>query len=75
MERYKKGEASRGNAAELAGVRVGQMMALLTEFEKRGDHFLKVFDCARKCAKPNGPSRAPGECSTDADQSAFPSLD
>ena len=32
MERYKKGEASLGRAAELAGVPVGQMMTLLTEF-------------------------------------------
>jgi predicted HTH domain antitoxin len=33
MERYKKGEASLGRAAELAGVPVGQMMTLPTEFE------------------------------------------
>ena len=32
MERCKKGEASLGRAAELAGVPVGQMMTLLTEF-------------------------------------------
>src|SRR5579864_1840392 len=32
MERYKKGEASLGRAAELAGVPVGEMMTLLTEF-------------------------------------------
>ena len=32
VERYKKGEASLGRAAELAGVPVGQMMKLLTEF-------------------------------------------
>ena len=32
VERYKKGEASLGRAAELAGVPVGQMMNLLTEF-------------------------------------------
>ncbi len=32
MERYKKGDASLGRAAELAGVRVGQMMTLLSEF-------------------------------------------
>ena len=32
MERYKKGEASLGRAAELAGLPVGQMMTLLTEF-------------------------------------------
>ena len=32
IERYKKGDASLGRAAELAGVPVGQMMTLLTEF-------------------------------------------
>jgi predicted HTH domain antitoxin len=32
VERYKKGEASLGRAAELAGLPVGQMMAILTEF-------------------------------------------
>lgn len=32
VERYKKGEASLGRAAELAGVSLGQMMILLTEF-------------------------------------------
>jgi len=32
LERYKKGEASLGRAAELAGVPVGQMMTILTEF-------------------------------------------
>jgi predicted HTH domain antitoxin len=32
VERYKKGEASLGRAAELAGVPVGQMMTLLAEF-------------------------------------------
>jgi predicted HTH domain antitoxin len=32
VERYKKGEASLGRAAELAGVSVGQMMTILTEF-------------------------------------------
>ena len=32
VERYKKGEASLGRAAELAGVPVGQMMAILVEF-------------------------------------------
>jgi predicted HTH domain antitoxin len=32
VERYKKGEASLGRAAELAGVPVGQMMTFLTEF-------------------------------------------
>ena len=32
VERYKKGEASLGRAAELAGVPVGQMMTILVEF-------------------------------------------
>jgi predicted HTH domain antitoxin len=32
VERYRKGEASLGKAAELAGLPVGQMMAILTEF-------------------------------------------
>jgi predicted HTH domain antitoxin len=32
VERYKKGEASLGRAAEWAGVPVGQMMTVLTEF-------------------------------------------
>jgi predicted HTH domain antitoxin len=32
VERYKKGEASLSRAAELAGVPVGQMMTILTEF-------------------------------------------
>ena len=32
VERYKKGEASLGRAAELGGVRLGQMMTILTEF-------------------------------------------
>jgi predicted HTH domain antitoxin len=32
VERYKKGEASLGKAAEMAGLRVGQMMIVLREF-------------------------------------------
>ena len=32
VERYKSGEASLGRAAELAGVAVGQMMTILTEY-------------------------------------------
>jgi predicted HTH domain antitoxin len=32
VERYKKGEASLGRAASLAGLPVGQMMTVLTEF-------------------------------------------
>ena len=32
VERYKSGEASLGKAAELAGLPLGQMMTVLTEF-------------------------------------------
>ena len=32
VERYKRGEASLGKAAELAAVTIGQMMAILAEF-------------------------------------------
>ena len=32
VERYKKGEASLGRAAELAGVPVGKMMTILAEY-------------------------------------------
>jgi len=32
LERYRKGEASLGKAAQVAGLRVGQMMAVLEEF-------------------------------------------
>jgi predicted HTH domain antitoxin len=32
VERYKKGEASLGRAAQLAGVPVGKMMTILTEY-------------------------------------------
>jgi len=32
VERYRKGEASLGKAAALAGVPVGQTMTILTEF-------------------------------------------
>src|ERR1700674_5921546 len=32
VERFKKGEATLGQAAELAGLPVGQMMTILTEF-------------------------------------------
>ena len=35
VEKYKKGEASLGRAAEVAGVPVGQMMTLLSEFGVR----------------------------------------
>jgi predicted HTH domain antitoxin len=32
IERYQKGEASLGHAAELAGLPIGQMMTILAEF-------------------------------------------
>ena len=52
VERYKKGEASLGRAAELAGVPVGQMMTLLTEFgvESRieEDDYLQGLAAIRK---------------------------
>ena len=35
VEKYKKGEASLGKAAEVAGLPVGQMMTLLEEFGVR----------------------------------------
>jgi predicted HTH domain antitoxin len=35
VEKYKKGEASLGKAAEVAGLPVGQMMTPLGEFEIR----------------------------------------
>lgn len=40
VECYKEGEASLGRAAELAGLPIGQMMTLLSEFgvESRLDH-------------------------------------
>src|SRR5271166_678639 len=36
VERYKKGEASLGRAAELAGLPLGQLMTILTEFGVKG---------------------------------------
>lgn len=52
VERYKKGEASVGRAAELAGVAVGQMMTILTEFgvESRiqDDDYLRGLESLRK---------------------------
>ena len=36
VERYKKGEASLARTSELAGVPVGQMMTILTEFGVEG---------------------------------------
>src|SRR6202453_1309279 len=52
VERYKKGEASLGKAAELAGLPVGQMMTLLTEFGVEGriedDDYLQGLAAIRK---------------------------
>lgn len=52
VERYKKGEASLGRAAELAGVPVGQMITILTEFavETRleDDDYLQSLNTLRK---------------------------
>jgi predicted HTH domain antitoxin len=52
VERYKRGEASLGRAAELAGVPVGQMMILLTEFgvESRieQEDYLRGLESVRK---------------------------
>jgi predicted HTH domain antitoxin len=52
VERYKKGEASLGRAAELAGVAVGQMMTILTEFgvENRiqDEDYLQGLESLRK---------------------------
>jgi predicted HTH domain antitoxin len=52
VERYKQGEASLGKAAELAGVPVGRMMTLLTEFgiESRveDDDYLQGLATIRK---------------------------
>jgi predicted HTH domain antitoxin len=52
VERYKRGEASLGRAAELAGVPVGQMMTLLTEFgvESRieQEDYLRGLESVRK---------------------------
>jgi predicted HTH domain antitoxin len=52
VERYKKGEASLGRAAALAGVPVGQMMTILTEYgvESRveKDDYLLGLESLRK---------------------------
>jgi predicted HTH domain antitoxin len=45
VERYKKGEASLGRAAELAGVPLGKMMTILTEYgveRLSGEHIVGV---------------------------------
>src|SRR5215469_9673310 len=52
VERYKKGEVSLGKAAALAGVPVGQMMTILTEFgvENRiePEDYLQGLEALRK---------------------------
>jgi len=52
VERYKNGEASLGKAAELAGVPLGQMMTLLTEFGVESmiedDDYLQGLGAIRK---------------------------
>jgi predicted HTH domain antitoxin len=52
VERYKKGEASLGRAAELAGVPVGQMMTILTEYgvdsRIQDEDYLQGLDALRK---------------------------
>jgi predicted HTH domain antitoxin len=52
VERYKRGETSLGRAAELAGVAVGQMMTILTEFgvESRiqDEDYLRGLESLRK---------------------------
>ncbi len=52
VERYKKGEASLGKAAQLAGLSVGQMMTLLAEFGvesriEKGDYLEGLKNLAR----------------------------
>ncbi len=52
VESYKKGEASLGRAAELAGVPVGQMMTLLSDYgiESRieEEDYLRGLESVRK---------------------------
>jgi predicted HTH domain antitoxin len=52
VERYKKGEASLGKAAELAGVPVGQMITILGEYGVKAnlekEDYLKGLDNLRK---------------------------
>jgi len=52
VEQYKNGEASLGKAAELAGVPVGRMMTILTDFgvESRIEHedYLRGLESLRK---------------------------
>jgi len=52
VERYKKGEASLGKAAELAGVPVGQMVTILAEYGIQSnlekEDYLKGLENLRK---------------------------
>ncbi len=52
IEKYKKGEASLGRAAELAGLSVGQMMTLLAEYGVEStlekEDYLKGLENLRK---------------------------
>ena len=52
VERYKKGEASLGKAAELAGVPIGQMVTLLAEYGIKNnlekEDYLKGFANLKK---------------------------
>lgn len=52
MERYKKGTASLGKAAELAGVPVAEMIALLSEFGVKNnlqkEHYLEGLENLKK---------------------------
>jgi predicted HTH domain antitoxin len=52
VERYKQGEASLGRAAELAGVPLGQMMTILTEYgvesRIREEDYLRGLEGLRK---------------------------
>jgi predicted HTH domain antitoxin len=52
IEKYKKGEASLGRAAELAGLTVGQMMTLLEEYGVESnlekDDYLKGLENLRR---------------------------
>jgi len=75
VERYKKGEASLGRAAELAGLPLGQMITILTEFGvgsrlEKEDYFrelgisIKYGDNSREMElRVNEcPSKIPEEC-------------
>ncbi len=52
MERYKKGTASLGKAAELAGVPLAEMIALLSEYGVKSnlqkEHYLEGLESLKK---------------------------